>query len=649
MTRKRTCVRKSALVLALTAAAGVLGALIPAEPAAAQNDAATPYETYRAEYLESARVAADQNRYLVKGGDAVAPAPNMEPRMWHCQEIADSWKKLRAGGFCAPAAAPETFRQCPQLVQPRNPPGCRRPNILVFLVDDMGWSDFGPYGGGEAHGAATPNVDALAEGGLLLTSTYAQPSCSPTRATIHTGQLPIHHGVLSPPMYGDPGGLSARSVPLTLLLKKQGYVTRGVGKWHLGEAEQNLPSNNGYDEYLGFLNVSDMYTEWRDSYYNPEVAWDRERTAFMDELNFSHYMIRDSVDQGCESVGLITLPQDAGDTGPTVGNYGACPKAPGTENKRVSIGDLDQIWAQYSSEFIRSRKDEKEPWFLYHATRGCHFDNYPRDDYQRASYARTDYSDCMVEMDQILGALMQALEESGQTEETLVFFTSDNGPEQEIDPHGATPFRGGKGDTWEGGVRVPGIVHWPGMIESRRSDGLFDLADLYPTVLSFAGFDYATASKEDPELAERYLYGIEQTSFLVADRGASNRRSLLYWYLTNFAAVRMDEFKAHRMVSEPVGLHKGNIGGLSGVDLEMSYMWLFNLQSDPKEEKNIFIRHLWNQGLFKSEIGRFMCVLFNYPPNLPTEPQTEVMDNFAIWLLENNRKGIDFCSQGGQA
>lgn len=240
-----------------------------------------------------------------------------------------------------------------------------------------------------------------------------------------------------------------------------------------------------------------------------------------------------------------------------------------------------------------------------------------------------------MEIDYTLGRLLKALKESGQDGNTLVFFTSDNGPEQEIEGHAHTPFRGGKGDTWEGGMRVPGIVRWPGMVEAgRQSDGLFDLADLYPTFLGLAGFDYASASEADPKLAKRYLDGIDQTSFLLDDHGASNRRSELYWYLTTFAAVRMDEWKAHREVSVPVGLHEGNLGGFSGNNLPTSYLWVFNLQDDPKESKNVFIRHLWNQGLFTGEFKRYTCVLNHYPPNLPTKPAMEVYSKDKAWLLD---------------
>ncbi|HET9229413.1 MAG TPA: sulfatase-like hydrolase/transferase [Thermoanaerobaculia bacterium] len=577
------------------------------------------------------RRIADQNRYLVRGAEAKRPARNMEPRMTHPDQIQETIDRLQSKGFCASGAA----ASCPTCkIDAAREKSCKKPNLLIFIVDDMGWGDFGAYGGGVTRGSATPMVDRLAAEGLMLTSTYAQPTCSPTRATVHTGQLPVHHGVLYPPMYGDPGGVTQESITLPYLLKQQGYRTQGVGKWHMGENKPNLPQVVGYDDYYGFLSVSDMYTEWRDQYYNPEVVRDEVRTTYMDNNHFSHYLIHATPEKGCEAISEITLPWEAEALQgvPNRGNANNC-TPPTPNNKKVSSAQLDHLWAEYSESFIRNQAQSSQPWFLYHATRGCHFDNYNNVGDRRLSYARTLYSDCTVEMDEILGRLIRALYETGQADDTFVFFTSDNGPEDEIPPHGFTPFRGGKGDTWEGGVRVPGIAWWPGIVEpGRRSDGLFDLADLYTTFITLAGFDYAKAS----QYKDRYLYGIDQSSFLLTKDGESNRRSVLNWYLTNFGAVRMDEFKAHRMVTLPIGLEQGYFGGLAGVNLPVSYLWLFNLQADPKEKENINIRHLWAQHLFSGEFTRFMCDLVSYPPNLPTQPMHELMAQQQIMLLKGH-------------
>jgi len=376
----------------------------------------------------------------------------------------------------------------------------KKPNILIFLMDDVGWMDPGFNGGGAAVGNDTPVMDRLAAEGLLLTSAYSTPSCSPTRATIHTGQNPLHHGILRPPMYGEAGGLDGATT-MPLLLKQHGYVTQGVGKWHMGENKGSLPQNVGYDDYVGFLGVSDMYTEWRDVYFNPEVALSPERFKMVENDDFSHYEVHctPADKEKCENGKLIEL------------NY---------------IKDLDKHWLDTSLAFLDKMKGSKQPFFLYHATRGCHFDNYPSDEWAGKSMSRTVYGDCMVQMDYTLGQLVNKLQAIGELENTLILLSSDNGPECEVPPHGRTPFRGCKGSSWEGGVRVPTFVYWKGMIAPRKSDGLFDDADILPTALSLAGVPGAQLADLFPKTT--YIDGVDQASFLVADNGLSARRSRIY-------------------------------------------------------------------------------------------------------------------------
>ena len=130
----------------------------------------------------------------------------------------------------------------------------KKPNVLIVLMDDVGWGDFGCYGGGVMAGAPTPHIDRLARNGLLLTSCYSEPSCTPSRASIMTGRLPMRHGLLIPPMYGMPGGLEGE-VTLAEKLSDAGYVTQAVGKWHMGENLGSQPQHVGFDDFYGFLSV----------------------------------------------------------------------------------------------------------------------------------------------------------------------------------------------------------------------------------------------------------------------------------------------------------------------------------------------------------------------------------------------------------
>jgi arylsulfatase A-like enzyme len=456
-------------------------------------------------------------------------------------------------------------------------------------MDDTGYMDPGFNGGGVAVGNATPNMDRIAYEGLVLSSAYTTPSCSPTRATIHTGQNPLHHGILRPPMYGESGGLEGATT-LPMLLKKQGYFTQGVGKWHMGENAGSMPQNVGYDDFVGFLGVSDMYTEWRDVYFNPEVALSPARFKMMEEDKFNHTEVHctPSDKKDCESGRLIDL------------DY---------------IKDLDQHWLQVSLDFLDKRKDSKEPWLLYHATRGCHFDNYPNDEYAGKSMARTVYSDCMVEMDDVFGKLMAKLEENGELENTLVLMLGgDNGPECEVPPHGRTPFRGCKGSHWEGGVRGSVFAYWKGMIEPGRADGLFDFADILPTVMHLAGVPGAKLAEEFPKA--RYVDGVDQSSFLIADDHLSNRRSRPYTLNQYYAGMRVDEFKyVWTGEIEDGVVQRGDWGGFSGsVFTESGGAIVFNLYTDPQEDVSIGVRHLPMVVPVFGAAGWYMKELMDYPP-----------------------------------
>lgn len=465
----------------------------------------------------------------------------------------------------------------------------KKPNILVFLMDDVGWMDPGFNGGGVTVGNPTPAMDKLAQEGLVLTSGYSTPSCTPTRASIHTGQNPLHHGLLFPPMYGQPGGLDG-AVTIANILGKLGYYTQGVGKWHMGENEPSLPQNVGYDDYYGFLSVSDMYTEWRDVYFNPEIALSPSRFAMLQNLPFNHNNVHCVKGQKqCENTHELNL---------------------------TTIKNLDQDWATYSEKFIQKMANGKQPWFLYHATRGCHFDNYPNDQYAGKSPARTVYSDCMVEMDDVLARLVKALEDSGQLDNTMIVLSSDNGPECEVPPHGRTPFRGCKGSSWEGGVRVPTFVYWKGMIKPRHSDGLFDLTDLFNTAASLAGAPGVEVAKYVPK-KKYYIDGIDQLSFLLADNGESNRRSRIYSSLQYFSAIRIDEFKYHIVVElEQNIFHRGYTGGFSGsYATALGGGTLTNLYTNPQEDVSDGIRHAPVQSVLQDEMLRYQNVLKQYPPS----------------------------------
>ncbi len=496
---------------------------------------------------------------------ATQKSPNMQPMIMHPGQEAAAQKKIE---------------ECIKKTG-------KRPNILLFLVDDVGWGDFGCYGGGESVGGATPTIDKLAREGLRLTSTYAQPTSSPTRATIMTGRLPVRNSVIRPPMYGEKGGL-AGEVTIAQILKKAGYTTQAVGKWHIGENTESQPQNVGFDDFYGFLSVSDMYTEWRDEYFYPEIALSPERTALIKSLPFERGAVHTtSAENGgkYEKLYEIDIPR--------------CSK-------------LDGEWAKYSVDFIKKQKGSNKPFFLYHATRGAHFDNYPPAEFKGKSAAKHPYRDTIVEIDHRLKQLVAALEETSQLDNTIIFITSDNGPELESWPDcGWTPFTGAKGDTWEGGMRVPGIAYWKGTIKpGQESDGLFDLADLFTTFATIGGGEQYVPK-------DRYIDGIDQTSFLISDNGDSNRRVIHYWLQNYYCGCRVAEYKLMSAMFNHQTDGYSNPGGLSG-NLQTEVVGrLFNLYMDPKESHSYLVRKLAYMPILQSESAKHLATFKTYPPKIP--------------------------------
>ena len=236
-----------------------------------------------------------------------------------------------------------------------------------------------------------------------------------------------------------------------------------------------------------------------------------------------------------------------------------------------------------------------------------HADNFANPDYEGLSASKYQFKDGLCEVDLLIGKIMKALEDNGVLENTFVFVTSDNGPQMDAWPDaGYTPFRGAKGTTWEGGVRVPAIVYWKGMIKpGRESDDVFDLMDLFNTAVNLAG-----ASDKLP--TNVYIDGIDQTSFLLHDEGKSNRECVFFWWKAEFMALRMREYKWHQKVVLPQSTF---------MHIDMSILhdvgtapWLFNLYIDPKEELTVgHRRNAWLASL-GAEAKAHVATFKKYPP-----------------------------------
>lgn len=458
----------------------------------------------------------------------------------------------------------------------------RKPNIVIMVVDDMGWGDPGCYGGGMLIGAPTPQIDRMAANGLKLLSTYSQPTCTPTRAAMMTGRLPTRSGLTRPTLSGEVPKVNpwASENTAAKLLSAAGYRTALSGKWHLGEAEGSYPHQVGYDEYYGILSVVSDYSQHFDKRLYPDIVLNPDRLAALKKV--SHPAITKGVKGGPLEVAeeIASLEE---------------------------LAELDQKFAANSEDFIRRAVNDKKPFYLVHSFARLHNDTYPAKGYEGKSPAKHPYRDAMLEVDDICGRLIKILEETGQAENTLVFFTSDNGSNEDLFPDsGYQPFHGSKGTTWEGGIRVPGIAYWPGTIAPGRvSEGLFDLCDLFNTSLGIAGIS-------DRIPADNYIDGIDQTSFFLADDGESKRDAVFIYAENDLMAVRWLEYKVHFKVFQ-THVPRRNIDQSTTENIGMS-PWIYNLYMDPKEQASTgHSRFEWGIPQILVRVGRHAATFEKYP------------------------------------
>lgn len=496
----------------------------------------------------------------------VSPAPNREPVIPHAEQDTEASTKL--------AQAKARFGT--------------PPNIVMILFDDVGWGDFGVYGGGEAVGSPTPNIDRLAAGGLRLTSAYSQPSCTPTRASLLTGRLPVRSGLLKPFLPGENSAAAGLNGEITLAeqLKKAGYTTQAVGKWHLGGAPSAQPQNVGFDNYYGILTSSDDYTAWREPWRNPDLVNDPARRAWASE----------------------------GETMAIVEGRAGEEAKPAFPIDLDSIRYVDEKLTEKAIGFIASRAKQKNPFFLYFCTRGAHFDNYPHPQFAGKSPGRYPYRDVIAELDYRVGQVVEALRVSGQLENTIILLSSDNGPFAETFPDmGHTPFRSTKGSVYEGGVRTPLIASWPGIIApSRVSDGLFDLMDVFASSLSLAG-------RKDLVPTDRYIDSIDQSGFLLADRGESARRVQYYWANAVFMGVRVAEFKllVHDQYTESNDTFPRSSPFQASVSQSLYGGKVFDLYIDPKEEHALGPLKQPQLPVISEAAKAHLETMKKYPPKVP--------------------------------
>ena len=410
----------------------------------------------------------------------------------------------------------------------------------------------GVFGGGAHIGAATPHINALANQGLTLTSTYSQPTCTPTRSAMMTGRLPMRTGLIRPILAGDTLTKNPweDEKSIASILSKVGYHTILTGKWHTGELKGMRPHEVGFDEFQGYYASQKELTQQFDYRRYPDLVLDQEKLAKFKKVSGKIDMYYGS--KGSEE--KVILPTTGLD----------------------QFAEADHILADFTMQKIQQLAKQEKPFFIAHNFMRVHADNHPSKEFKGKSASKYPFKDNVVEVDALIGRIVDSLDKAGVLENTFVFITSDNGPQRDAWPDaGYTPFKGGKGMSFEGGVRVPGIAYWKGMISPGQSAELFDLMDLFNTSINIAG-----ANNQIP--TDRYIDGIDQTSFLLVENGKSKREQVYIWLNTNFMAVRVREYKMHLKAMQ---MHNSfqNIDYASISDIGLS-PWVFNLFIDPKEE-----------------------------------------------------------------
>ena len=405
-----------------------------------------------------------------------------------------------------------------------------RPNIVVINIDDLGYGDIGPFGSTQN---LTPHLNRMAKEGRLLKSHYAAPVCSPSRASLMTGcypkrALPIPH-VLFP---ASKVGLHPQEVTIAEVLKEAGYATGCIGKWHLGDQPEFLPTRQGFDYYFGLPYSNDMGTVEDGSKSNPG------QKLPVPNAQQAKNNAADVQEDGVRGRGQPPLP--------LLENEKVIARVRAEEQTTIT-----QQYAGKATDFIVSHADQ--PFFLYLPHTAVHFPLYPGMEF-RGKSGHGLFSDWVQEVDWAVGQVLDCIRAHKLDQKTLVIFTSDNGG---ATGHGANtaPLRGQKGSTLEGGIRVPTIAWWPGKIPAgTATEAITTMMDFLPTFAAIAGAKVPS---------DRTIDGVNVWTAMTTDN-STPREEFLYFRGLNLQAVRKGPWKLHLEKNELYNLST-NVGESSNI------------------------------------------------------------------------------------
>ena len=482
-----------------------------------------------------------------------------------------------------------------------------KPNIVVIMADDIGWSNIGVYNQGMMAGR-TPNLDLLATQGMRFTDYYAEASCTAGRANFITGELPIRTGMTTVGQAGAPTGLPKEAVTIATVLKSMGYATGQFGKNHLGDRNEFLPTVHGFDEFFGYLYHLDAMEDPSHRNYPQDLL------NVVGPRNMVHSWATDTDDPTemprWGKIGKQKI-EDAGTLYPD----------------RMETVD-DEI-LNFTTKFMDKAKKDGKPFFVWLNPTRMHIVTHLSPKYEAMRNSENGWSiqeAGMAQLDDIVGSVMKYLKDNGFEDNTIVVFTTDNGTELFSWPDGGTtPFAQCKGTTMEGGFRSPAILRWPGKVPAGKiENGIMSGMDWFPTFVTAAGNPNITTEllkgKEiNGTTYKVHLDGYDQTP-MITGKGPSNRHEIFYFGESSLGAVRIDDYK-YQFIQQP--------DGWLGAKVHVDVPTLTNLRLDPFERMrwpqngtaegsqnyfSWFQYEFWRFVFVQQVVAKLAMTAIDYPP-----------------------------------
>jgi len=403
----------------------------------------------------------------------------------------------------------------------------QKPNILFILVDNLGYGELGVYGGGITRGAPTPRIDKLASEGLRLTNMNMETQCTPSRSSLMTGRFAIRSGTYAVPFGGVPEGLTQWEVTIAESLSDAGYATALHGKWHLGSHDGRLPNDQGFDEWYGIPRTTD------------ESLWSSSTGYLPDIVPLEKIM------EGKKSEKSRAL------------------KDYDLEQRRL----IDAEITKRSVAFMKRQAKSGNPFFMYVCLTQPHLPTEPNPAF-KGKTGNGDWADMLAEMDSNVGQMLDTVDMLGIADNTIVIFTSDNGPEFFKPWDGwAGPWRGQYFTALEGGIRVPFMIRWPGKVPAGHvSNEIVHGVDMFATLAKIAGAKVPN---------DRPMDSLDQSEFFLGKSEKSAREGFPIWGADILLAVKWRNWKLHFYKQDT----------MFDPPLKLGIPFIINLYADPREEK----------------------------------------------------------------